>query len=125
MKIKFSQVTIIYIYGTFQTKKGVKRKADTTTPTAAVPTIATAPEDPTYEPPGVKGGSIANRRESARQIKRPKKDLPDDQAQHSTKSKKRPLTEQLKHCNNIIKELFAKKHAVSLKICVFAWCACC
>jgi CCR4-NOT transcriptional regulation complex NOT5 subunit len=72
-------------------KKGVKRKADTTTPTAVVPS---APYDPPYEPAssGKTAKSIAAaRRESSRPIKRPKKDLPEDQAQHSTKSKKRKI----------------------------------
>ena len=92
-----------------QAKKGVKRKADTTTP---APLVANAPMDPTYEPSGSKAGGVGNRRESTRQIKRPKKDLPDDQAQHSTKSKRQPLNEQLKYCHGMIKELFHKKHAV-------------
>ena len=60
-------------------------------------------------------GSLPARRESARPIKRPKKDLPDDQAQHSTKLKGK-LNEQLKYCNGILKELFAKKHAVSSRL---------
>ena len=87
----------------------MKRKAEP----LPLPVDATAPLDPTYEPQGLKAAGLANRRESARQIKRPKKDLPDDQAQHSTKNKKGPLTEQLKYCNAIIKELFNKKHGVS------------
>ncbi|XP_064649292.1 bromodomain-containing protein 3-like isoform X2 [Lineus longissimus] len=97
-----------------KTKKGVKRKADTTTPTSVV---ASSPFDPPFDP-GVKGPPVVprlqppNRRESSsRPIKKPKKDLPEDQAQHSTKSKKMKLNEQLKYCNTILKELFAKKHA--------------
>lgn len=92
----------------------MKRKADTTTPSGLL--AASASYDPTYEIPGsIKAGKLAAaRRESARQIKKPKKDLPEDQAQHSTKSKKGKLPEQLKFCNNILKELFAKKHAVSV-----------
>jgi hypothetical protein len=97
-----------------QAKKGVKRKAET----LPAPVDANASIDPTYEPSG--GKISANRRESTRQIKRPKKDLPDDQAQHSTKSKKRPLTEQLKYCNTLIKELKHKKHSVSIHLDV--WC---
>ncbi len=96
----------------FQSKKGIKRKADTTTPASVLPT---APYDPPYEPVGkgdVAGRIAAGRRESTRQIKKPKKDLPEDQAQHSTKPKKGRLTEALKFCNGILKELFAKKHAV-------------
>ncbi len=123
-----------------QTKKGVKRKADTTTPTSVpttpavtsqpstpvIPSSAPVPValvhaasvyDPPFEPSGslrTSPNSLANRRESTRQIKRPKKDLPDDQAQHSSKGKnKHPLSEQLKYCSQILKELFSKKHSVS------------
>ncbi|ELT92995.1 hypothetical protein CAPTEDRAFT_169335 [Capitella teleta] len=91
-----------------KTKKGVKRKADTTTPSAVFPT---APYDPPYEPVANKPKSLNARRESIRQIKRPKKDIPEDHPQHSTKSKKMPLSEQMKYCSGVIKELFAKKHA--------------
>ena len=102
-----------------QTKKGVKRKADTTTPAPVLPVPSQF--DPPYDlpsgPPSAKGTVAAKlgpgRRESGRQIKKPKKDLPEDQAQHSTKSKKGKLPDGLKFCNNILKELFAKKHAVS------------
>ena len=73
-------------------KTGVKRKqADTTTPPTAM-------------------DDDANRRESGRQIKRVTKDLPDYQPQHSSKPKGR-LSESLKACNEILKELFSKKHA--------------
>ncbi|NWV05356.1 BRD2 protein, partial [Ptilonorhynchus violaceus] len=51
------------------------------------------------------------RRESGRPIKPPRKDLPDSQ-QHQT-SKKGKLSEQLKYCNGILKELLSKKHAAS------------
>ncbi|KAL3208207.1 hypothetical protein MRX96_039281 [Rhipicephalus microplus] len=53
---------------------------------------------------------VSTRRESGRPIKKPSKDLPDTQ-QHSSKPKKGKLTEQMKYCNSILKELFAKKHA--------------
>ena len=91
----------------------MKRKADTTTPSQIV-VPPSAPYDPPYEPTSAKPGGIPSRRESARQIKKPKKDLPDDQAQHSVKGKRKPMSEQLKYCANILKELFAKKHAVSV-----------
>ena len=55
-----------------------------------------------------------NRRESARQIKRVTKDLPDFLPQHSSKPKGR-LTESLKACSEILRELFSKKHAA------YAW----
>ena len=43
------------------------------------------------------------------------------QSQHGAKSKKGKMSEQLKYCNNLIKELFSKKHQVSLvwKICIY------
>ena len=31
------------------------------------------------------------------------------------RGKKKPLSEQLRYCSNIIKELFSKKHAVSIR----------
>nr|XP_023395956.1 bromodomain-containing protein 2 isoform X2 [Loxodonta africana] len=95
-------------------KKGVKRKADTTTPT---PTAILAPGSPA-SPPGALEPKAARlppvRRESGRPIKPPRKDLPDSQQQHQS-SKKGKLSEQLKHCNGILKELLSKKHAA------YAW----
>lgn len=95
-------------------KKGVKRKADTTTPTPTA-IIATSggessPSAPMLE---VKAAKIPARRESGRPIKPPRKDLPDSQ-QHQT-SKRGKLSEQLKYCNGILKELVSKKHAA------YAW----
>ena len=55
-----------------------------------------------------------NRRESARQVKRVTKDLPDFLPQHSSKPKGR-LNESLKACGEILRELFSKKHAA------YAW----
>ncbi|XP_028967273.1 bromodomain-containing protein 3-like [Galendromus occidentalis] len=89
-------------------KKGVKRKADTTTP-------GQTPNDlygtPIPGPPDSK--KISTRRESGRPIKKPVKDIPES-AQHS-KVKRGKMTEKLKYCNSIIKELFAKKHSA------YAW----
>ncbi|XP_052223772.1 bromodomain-containing protein 2-like isoform X3 [Dreissena polymorpha] len=158
-----SQPTKNYV---FQTKKGVKRKADTTTP---IPPMG----DP-YEPDfddgikeeklqkisgsgsakkllvsnvkmtpnkvvtpggssnlatstplgGVSAGKITPaRRESNRQIKKPKRDLPEGDAESvSTLSdslnssvRKGKLSEQLRFCHNLIKEFFTKKHAA------YAW----
>lgn len=90
-----------------QVKKGVKRKADTTTPLPLEPGG--------YAPPEAKSSKVSTRRESGRPIKKPSKDLPDTQ-QHSSKPKKGKLTEQMKYCNSILKELFAKKHAVSIAL---------
>lgn len=76
--------------GTLQTvKRGVKRKADTTTPVL----VASSPGDPLYEPspkvekkiinsvstPVMPGKIPAVRRESNRKIIKPKRDLPDEQ----------------------------------------------
>lgn len=99
---------------TFLQKKGVKRKADTTTPT---PTAILAPGSPASPPGGLEPKAARlppMRRESGRPIKPPRKDLPDSQQQHQS-SKKGKLSEQLKHCNGILKELLSKKHAA------YAW----
>ncbi|RZB40813.1 bromodomain-containing protein 3-like, partial [Asbolus verrucosus] len=100
-------------------KKGVKRKADTTTPTA------TAYD---YNPPmeSSKSAKISTRRESGRQIKKPSMDVfvpyhqpnitppiyPSTPNTHPTHKQKEKLTESLKSCNEILKELFSKKHSV-------------
>ena len=87
-------------------KKGVKRKADTTTPTSNTP----------YDSPGMlmhssgKVAKISSRRESGRQIKKVVKDLPDALPQHSSKPRDK-LRESMKACNEILKELFSKKHS--------------
>jgi len=89
-------------------QKGVKRKADAMT-TGSV-------SNSTYEnfsSSEMKNmGKIANRRESGRQIKKVNKDLPDSLPQHSTKPKGK-VSESFKICNEILKELFSKKHSVS------------
>ncbi|TRZ06040.1 hypothetical protein HGM15179_021067, partial [Zosterops borbonicus] len=101
-------------------KKGVKRKADTTTPTTtaiiatnAAAAAASAGQSSPSSAENPKCAKIPARRESGRPIKPPKKDLPDSQ-QHQT-SKKGKLSEQLKYCNGILKELLSKKHAA------YAW----
>ncbi|KAG7209234.1 hypothetical protein KM043_015355 [Ampulex compressa] len=117
-------------------KKGVKRKADTTTPTANS-------FEPLYAPLDSKNAKIPARRESGRQIKKnvlytltlfilPKKNptrqaedglVPFHQAnmpligamaqqpQHTGGKSKEKLSEALKSCNEILKELFSKKHS--------------
>uniref|UniRef100_A0A2K6GBE2 Bromodomain-containing protein 2 n=1 Tax=Propithecus coquereli TaxID=379532 RepID=A0A2K6GBE2_PROCO len=95
-------------------KKDVKRKADTTTPTS---TAILAPRSPASRPGGLEPKAARMppvRRERDRPIKPPRKDLPGSQQQHQS-SKKGKLSEQLKHCNGILKELFSKKHAA------YAW----
>merc|ERR1719264_2205044 len=74
--------------------QGVKRKADTTT------------GDSSSEP--------GEEKKPARQIKKPVKDMPDTLPQHSSKPKNR-MTEAMKACNEIIKEMFSKKHSA------YAW----
>lgn len=61
-----------------QTKKGVKRKADTTTP-AAIVTNSGGIDPASIYSPKIPGRLPPTRRESNRQIKKPKRDLPDDQ----------------------------------------------
>ena len=53
---------------------------------------------------------VSSRRGSGRPIKPPRKDLPDSPQQHHHGAKKAKLSERLKHCNIILKDLFAKKH---------------
>nr|XP_031536323.1 bromodomain testis-specific protein [Vicugna pacos] len=84
-----------------QVTKGVKRKADTTTPTTAVvkgsgdspPTLAGKKSG---KMPPVKGNVLENV-------------LPDSQQQHKV-VKNVKVTEQLSHCNEILNEMLAKKH---------------
>ncbi|CAH2316691.1 bromodomain-containing 3 [Pelobates cultripes] len=94
-------------------KGGVKRKADTTTPTTSAITASRSESPvPVSEP---KQAKISNRRESgARPIKPPKKDLEDGEVpQHA--GKKGKLNEHLKYCDSILKEMLSKKHAA------YAW----
>ncbi|KAG9333694.1 hypothetical protein JZ751_010684 [Albula glossodonta] len=128
-------------------KKGVKRKADTTTPTTVVLPLApgvgvgglgmgmghsplTLPSLSVDSKPsfgmgfgaGRGGGGAgqgpgkvtARRRESGRPIKPPRKDLPDSQLQHQP-SRRGKLSQQLRYCNGVLKELLSKKHAA------YAW----
>nr|XP_035108890.2 bromodomain-containing protein 2-like [Callithrix jacchus] len=95
-------------------KKGIKRKADTITPS---PTAILAPDSPASPSGSLKPKAAwlpPMRRESGRPIKPPRKDLPDSQ-QHHQSSNKGKLSEQLKYCNGILKELLSKKHAA------YAW----
>ncbi|XP_029185046.2 bromodomain-containing protein 3-like isoform X2 [Acropora millepora] len=89
-------------------KKGVKRKADTTTPTTPVSGMVEPPL-----PVKTKAAKIPTRRESTRTVKKPNRDLPEEP--QMARGKKKPLSEQLRYCSNIIKELFSKKHAT------YAW----
>lgn len=94
-------------------KKGVKRKADTTTPTTSAITASRSQSPTAFSED--KQGKVASRRESTgRPIKPPKKDFEDDELGiHG--SKKGRLSEQLKYCEVILKEMLSKKHAA------YAW----
>lgn len=94
-------------------KKGVKRKADTTTPTTAAITASRSESPPPLSDP--KQAKVVARRESGgRPIKPPRKDLEDGEVpQHA--GKKGRLSEHLRHCDSILKELLSKKHAA------YAW----
>lgn len=88
-------------------KKGIKRKADTTTPISSYESAYPSMDS---ENNSSKSSKPSTRRESGRPIKKPSKDLPDT-AQHVSKpAKKGKLSEQLKYCSTVLKELFAKKH---------------
>ncbi|KAF5911125.1 hypothetical protein HPG69_001092 [Diceros bicornis minor] len=84
-----------------QVTRGVKRKADTTTPTTSVVKLTgesspTLKENKSVKMPPVKENVLKNV-------------LPDSQQQYKVvKSVK--VTEQLRHCSEILKEMLAKKH---------------
>ncbi|KAB5584233.1 hypothetical protein PHYPO_G00105030 [Pangasianodon hypophthalmus] len=91
-------------------KKGVKRKADTTTPTA--PVLTSSESSPCVSEPKVL--KLYSRRGSGRPIKPPRKDLPESPQQHQV-GRRAKLPERLKYCSGILKEMFAKRHAA------YAW----
>ncbi|XP_070259513.1 bromodomain testis-specific protein [Myotis yumanensis] len=80
-----------------QVTKGVKRKADTTTPTTSV---VKASGEPSPALPEKKTAKMPPVKESGG-----KNVLPNSQQQYKVK-----VTEPLRHCSEILKELFAKKH---------------
>lgn len=90
-------------------KSGVKRKkADTTTPGTPALTIASTAGMSTPTMPA----KIPLRRESShRTIKKPIRELPGEQEVVPPSGKKKgKLPEQLKYCNNALKEMLSKKH---------------
>ncbi|XP_051996683.1 bromodomain testis-specific protein-like [Xyrauchen texanus] len=95
---------------TAKLKNGLKRKADTTTLMAS---SITSSESSTCitEPKVLK---LFSRRGSSRPIKPPCKDLPELPLQHQV-GRRTKLSERLKYCNAILKEMFAKKHTA------YAW----
>ncbi|XP_074454568.1 bromodomain testis-specific protein isoform X2 [Larus michahellis] len=92
-------------------KKGVKRKADTTTPTASIFTASSESSATFNERKAVKACRGENERIIPNKLL--KSYLPDSQSPETLK--KIQLSEQLKHCNEILKEMFSKKHAA------YAW----
>ncbi|NWU38251.1 BRDT protein, partial [Hylia prasina] len=93
-------------------KKGVKRKADTTTPTTSIVTASGESSAMLGERKAVKACRGEN--ECMVTNKLLKKSFSDSQ-QPPEIIKKIQLSEQLKHCNAILKEMFSKKHAA------YAW----
>ncbi|XP_073805964.1 bromodomain-containing protein 3b isoform X12 [Danio rerio] len=94
-------------------KKGVKRKADTTTPTTCAIT-ASRSESPTAMLESKHSKVISRRESTGRPIKPPKKDLEDGDVQQPG-NKKSKLNDHLKYCDTILKEMLSKKHAA------YAW----
>lgn len=95
---------------TAKLKNGVKRKADTTTPSAS--SIPSCESSPCVTEPKVL--KLFSRRGSGRPIKPPCKDLPESPPQHQV-GRRTKLSERLKYCNAILKEMFSKKHSA------YAW----
>ncbi|NXR31538.1 BRDT protein, partial [Zosterops hypoxanthus] len=93
-------------------KKGVKRKADTTTPTTSIVTASGESSAMFSERKAVKAYRGEN--ECMVTNKLLKKSFSDSQ-QPPRIVKKIQLSDQLKHCNAILKEMFSKKHAA------YAW----
>ena len=90
----------------------MKRKADTTTPTTSIFTARGESSATFNERKAVKACRGEN--ECMVPNKLLKRYLPDSQ-QSPEIFKKTQLSEQLKHCNEILKEMFSKKHAA------YAW----
>ncbi|XP_029494400.1 bromodomain-containing protein 3-like isoform X2 [Oncorhynchus nerka] len=94
-------------------KKGVKRKADTTTPTTSA--ISASRSDSPTQLLESQQGKVSSRRESTvRPVKPPKKGTEDGEVPLLGGKKGKP-GEQLKHCDFILKEMLSKKHAA------YAW----
>ncbi|XP_062437619.1 bromodomain testis-specific protein [Rhea pennata] len=97
---------------TTKAKKGVKRKADTTTPTTSIFTASSESSATFNERKTVK--TCRGENECMIPNKLLKKVLPDSEESPEI-LKKVQLSEQLKHCKEILKEMFSKKHAA------YAW----
>lgn len=110
MSILTNERYSISYWGCSQVKQGVKRKVEGALPGSVV--------DSLFTPGDSKAARIPTRRESGRQIKKPARSSDDGlpYSSHSgppSVSGKEKLSESLKFCNEILKELFSKKHSVS------------
>ncbi|XP_065602620.1 bromodomain testis-specific protein [Cyrtonyx montezumae] len=95
-----------------KTKKGVKRKADTTTPTSSIFTTSSESSATINKRKTI--NTFKGENECTIPKKLLKKGLPDSQ-QSPRVFKKIQLSKQLKYCNEILKEMFSKKHSA------YAW----
>ncbi|XP_072505172.1 bromodomain testis-specific protein isoform X2 [Notamacropus eugenii] len=89
-----------------QVKRGVKRKADTTTPTTSIVTASSESSPSLMEHKSAKMPLLKE--------KIVKNIISDSQQQYKVVKSVR-LTEQLKYCSEILKEMFSKKHVA------YAW----
>ncbi|OCT82862.1 hypothetical protein XELAEV_18025397mg, partial [Xenopus laevis] len=87
--------------------KGIKRKADTTTPAVSF-TATSCESSPTLSVP--KPNKILSGTAKTRSAETSSVDLPDSQ-HHIHLIKNNQICERLKHCNNILNEMMSKKHA--------------
>lgn len=95
-----------------KTKKGVKRKADTTTPGALI--HASSPYDPTFEvSASIKAQTKQLVADASRNVKKVRKDSFDDSKSYNNSNNKQSeaTSAPLDFCREILKELFGKKHA--------------
>ncbi|XP_069823770.1 bromodomain testis-specific protein-like isoform X2 [Dendropsophus ebraccatus] len=90
-------------------KKGIKRKADTTTPAVSLMS-ASCESSPVPLPGQTQTPSSSENPQADTSVR----DLPDSQHQMQIVVHN-PLSEQLKHCHNILNEMMSKKHAA------YAW----
>lgn len=90
----------------------MKRKADTTTPTTSTLTTSSESSATCNKRKTVKADKGENESRIPKKIL--KKGLPDSQ-QSPKVLKKIQLSKQLKYCNEILKEMFSKKHSA------YAW----
>jgi len=99
-----------------QTKKGVKRKADTTAPCLVTPASASvysssleSASTPLSAPPAV------GRRDMLRPVKRPKKETLENDGPIHVGPSMSPVSDAWKLCTNIVRDLMSKKCQVSLR----------